>query len=143
MLHACFSIAHIIAYTACTDFSHCSRYGNSDIETSLTEHILFNCFHVRSLKDSFQQITFVKFGRSTFNMLASLIGKEYVEALFGLNPNLHSVLLNNYDMFYKHVVLFLDNVWKSYYLYRVKQILSASFHVMFVVTLYIMIVEIC
>ena len=53
---------------------------------------------------SFQQITYVKFGSSTFNMLDSLNGKEYVEALFGLNPNLNSVLLKIYDMFYKHVV---------------------------------------
>ena len=47
-------------------------------------------------------------------MLDSLNGKEYVEALFGLNPNLDSVLLNNYDIFYKYVVLFLHNVWNSY-----------------------------
>ena len=51
-------------------------------------------------------------------MLDSLNGKEYVESLFGLNPNLNSVLLSNYDMFYKYVdkyvVLFLHNVWNSY-----------------------------
>ena len=68
MLHACFSIAQIIAYTACTDFSHCSRCGNSDIDTRMTEHILINCLYVRSLS----RIPFNKLHLSNLEVVFSI-----------------------------------------------------------------------
>ena len=114
MLRVCFSIAQLIAYTAHTECSQCTRCGCSDVRTSLTEHILINCTSVRSCTISFQNRTLLKFGGSVSNLLVPLEGNDFVAALFGLNPIVDNELHGNYDNFYKHVALFLHSIWTCY-----------------------------
>ena len=114
MLRACFSKAHLRAYTAYTDCSQCTRSSCSDIKLSLTEHILIICTSVRSCTVLFQTRTLLKFGRTIFNLLSSLKDNDYVAALLGLNPTLDKEVLGNYDTFYKHVALLIHAIWTCY-----------------------------
>ena len=109
MLRACFSIAQLIAHTAYTHFSQCTRYGCSNIMTSLTELIPINCQSVQSCTTSFQQRMLFKFGRTVFDSVVSFKGNDYVLALFALNPILYNVVQGTYDSFYKVVA-----IWKCY-----------------------------
>ena len=82
MLRACFFVAQLIAYMSSTE-STCSRCGNVDICTNLTEHILINCAMIQTCKKSFERIVVRHFDYTVCNLLRSLNGQEYM-VIYGL-----------------------------------------------------------
>ena len=111
MLHACFSVAQLIANMTSTELT-CSRCGNVDICTNLIEHILINCAMVLTCRELFEQIVIRHFDSNVCNLLCSLNHQEYIGAHFGLNINLVNVLHEDY--YINKVIIFFLSAWSCY-----------------------------